>query len=53
MYTVEVWLAAWYAFCAKPNLRETTREQYSNFIRNHPAGGREPDASARCGSTPA
>ena len=34
-YTVEEWLAAWYEFYAKPNLRETTREQYSNFIRNH------------------
>ena len=33
--TVEEWLAAWYEFYAKPNLRETTREQYSNFIRNH------------------
>ena len=34
-YTVEEWLRLWYELYSRPNLRETTREYYSNFIENH------------------
>jgi len=34
-YTVAEWLDCWYEHFVKPNLRETTRNQYECFIRHH------------------
>lgn len=33
--TVGEWLQTWYELYSKPNLRETTQENYGNFIRYH------------------
>lgn len=35
MITVGEWLQTWYELYSKPNLRATTQEQYSNFIKYH------------------
>ena len=34
-YTVSEWLRMWYELYSKPNLRETTQEQYTNFLEKH------------------
>jgi len=34
-YTVAEWIDCWYENFIKPNLRETTRNQYESFIRHH------------------
>lgn len=34
-FTVEEWLHTWYDLYAKPNIRATTQEYYSNFIEHH------------------
>ena len=33
--TVGEWLHTWFELYSKPNLRETTQEQYTNFIEKH------------------
>ena len=34
-YTVAEWIDVWYENFIRPNLRETTRNQYESFIRHH------------------
>ena len=34
-YTVAEWINVWYEIFIRPNLRETTRNQYECFIRHH------------------
>ena len=34
-YTVGEWLRTWFELYSKPNLRETTQEQYTNFLEKH------------------
>jgi len=34
-YTVAEWIDIWYENFIRPNLRETTRNQYESFIRHH------------------
>jgi len=34
-YTVAQWMDIWYENFIRPNLRETTRNQYECFIRHH------------------
>ena len=34
-FTVAEWLRTWFELYSKPNLRETTQEQYTNFIEKH------------------
>jgi len=34
-YTVAEWIDCWYGNFIRPNLRETTRNQYECFIRHH------------------
>jgi len=34
-YTVAEWIDIWYENFIRPNLRETTRNQYEAFIRHH------------------
>ncbi|MCL2300838.1 MAG: site-specific integrase [Firmicutes bacterium] len=34
-YTLAEWIDIWYENFIKPNLRETTRNQYESFIRHH------------------
>ena len=34
-FTVAEWLRTWFELYSKPNLRETTQEQYTNFLEKH------------------
>ena len=34
-FTTGEWLRTWYELYSKPNLRETTQEQYTNFLEKH------------------
>lgn len=34
-YTTEQWLRTWFELYSKPNLREATQEQYTNFLDKH------------------
>jgi len=34
-FTTEEWLRTWFELYSKPNLRETTQEQYTNFLEKH------------------
>ncbi len=34
-YTVGEWIRTWYELYSKPNIREATQEQYTNFLKNH------------------
>lgn len=34
-FTTEEWLRTWFDLYSKPNLRETTQEQYTNFLEKH------------------
>lgn len=34
-FTVTEWLRTWFELYSKPNLRETTQEQYTNFLEKH------------------
>ena len=35
LVTVAEWLRTWFELYSKPNLRETTQEQYTNFLEKH------------------
>ena len=34
-FTTSEWLRTWFELYSKPNLRETTQEQYTNFLEKH------------------